>query len=84
MKDECTIVEVNGVKLEVDVRTARRIEEFRIGSRVKLRVNVDHIGQRVYPGIVIGFEPSEDLPTILVAYVEDDRTFADLKIVGVN
>jgi hypothetical protein len=33
---EKTIIEVSGVKLEVDLRQARRIEEIRIGDRVKV------------------------------------------------
>ena len=30
------IIEINGVKLEVDMTTARRIDEFRVGDTVKV------------------------------------------------
>ena len=62
MESEKTIIEVNGVKLEVDMRTARRIEEIRIGSPVKLLTKVTYGGNKVHPGIVISFEPFKDLP----------------------
>ena len=35
-------IEVNGVKMEVDMRHARRIEEIRIGDKVKVvKINID-------------------------------------------
>lgn len=84
MESEKTIIEVNGVKLEVDMRTARRIEEIRIGSPVKLLTKVTYGGNKVHPGIVIGFEPFKDLPTILVAYVEESWASAEIKIAAIN
>ena len=81
---EQTIIEVNGVKLEVDMRHARRIEELRIGSPVKLLAKGGYGGQKVHPGIVIGFEPFKDLPTILVAYVEEDWQSATVTVVSIN
>ena len=32
MEEQRTIIEVNGVKLDVDLRQARRIDELKIGS----------------------------------------------------
>jgi hypothetical protein len=84
MENEKTIIEVNGVKLEVDLRSARRIEEIRIGSPVKLLTKASYGGNKVHPGVVIGFEPFKDLPTILVAYVEDSWTSAEIKIAAIN
>ena len=37
-EDQKRIIEVNGVKLEVDMRYARKIEELRVGSRVKVLI----------------------------------------------
>jgi hypothetical protein len=84
MDNEKTIIEVNGVKLEVDMRYARRIEEIRIGSPVKVLTKGDYQGGKVYAGVVIGFEPFKDLPTILVAYVEDSWASAEIKVVSIN
>jgi len=85
MSTEMTIIEVNGVKIEVDLRTARRIETIKVGSPVKLLSKGGYSSsQTVYPGVVIGFEPFKDLPTIIVAYVEADWSTAKIKIAHIN
>lgn len=71
MSTETTIVEINGVKLEVDLRHAKVVHEnLKVGSKVKLLEKNSYNGQSVYPGIVIGFENFASLPTIVVAYVK--------------
>ena len=37
MSNEKTIIEVNGVKLEVDLRQAKRIETLQVGTRKRNR-----------------------------------------------
>jgi len=82
---EKTIVEVNGVKLEVDMRYARRIDEVRIGDRVKVLKKAGYGDEhKVYPGIVVGFEPFQKLPTIVVAYVDQDWSKAEVKFLHFN
>lgn len=65
-----TIIEVNGVKLEVDLRTARRIDTLTIGSRVKCLRKGYGGEMSTFPGVVVGFEPFPTLPTIVVAYLD--------------
>lgn len=84
MDDTKQIIEVNGVKLEVDLRTARRIEELRIGSRVKVLDNSGYGGATVSPGVVVGFEPFASLPTIIIAYVKSDYGSVGLHTVSYN
>ena len=84
MSNETQIIEINGVRLEVDMRYARRIEELRIGSPVKILAKATYGGAKVHAGIIIGFEPFKDLPTVLVAYVEDNYSTADVKIISIN
>ena len=67
-----TVIEINGVKLEVDLRTARRIDTLQIGSKVKCLVKQHSGPSEVYPGVIIGFEPFKDLPTIVVAYIDSN------------
>ena len=81
--DTKQIIEVNGVKLEVDLRTARRIEELQIGSRVKVLTKV-YNGTEVHPGIVVGFEPFPSKPTIIVAYVKASYNDVGLHTVSYN
>jgi len=62
------IIEINGTKLEVDMRYATRIDTLQIGTKVK--VLDKSYGVRVVHGVVIGFEPFSTLPTIIIAYVK--------------
>jgi hypothetical protein len=66
---QTTVIEINGVKLEVDLRTAKRIDTLRIGDRVKC-LRKEYEGWKTCPGVVIGFEPFKNLPSIVVAYLD--------------
>lgn len=83
MDDTKQIIEVNGVKLEIDTRYARRIEELRVGSRVKVLIE-EYSSTDVYPGIIVGFEPFAKLPTIIVAYVKAGYNDVGLQTVSYN
>jgi len=80
---QTTIIEVNGVKLEVDLRTAKRIDTLKVGSRVKC-LEKSSSGASVFPGVVIGFEPFPSLPSITVAYINDSYFGRNLKIKAFN
>lgn len=67
---EKTVVEIKGIKMEVDLRYARRIDEFRIGDRVKV-LEKEYREPRLYPGVIIGFENFKELPTIVVAVLQN-------------
>ena len=64
------IVEINGIKLEVDLRTAKRVDEFRVGDPCKILKKEYGDTHKVYPAMVVGFEDFKTLPTIVVAYLE--------------
>ena len=38
MENTKTQIEINGVKLEVDLRNATRIDEFKVGDNVKVKI----------------------------------------------
>ena len=78
------IIEVNGIKMEVDFSRARRVDEFKIGDPVKV-LKKDYSDQwKVCPGIIIGFENFINLPTITVAYLEVSYSGADVKFLYYN
>lgn len=79
-----TIVEVNGIKLEVDLRSAKRIDTLQVGTRVKVLKKSTYSGPEVYSGVVVGFEPFRDLPTILVAYIVVGHAKAEIKTIPIN
>ena len=73
MNTETTIIEINGVKMEVDLRHAKVIHQnIKVGSKVKLLEKPGPYASAtsVHPGVVVGFEPFDTLPTIIVAYVK--------------
>ena len=86
MNEGRTIIEVNGVKLDVDLRTAIRVDTLRVGDRVKVLIKEPYStpAHKVYPGVVCGFEPFNALPTIIVAYIASDWSKAELKFAYLN
>lgn len=83
MEQTKTVIEVNGVKLEVDLRTAKRVDELRVGDRVKVLVK-QYSEYKVHAGTIIGFEPFENLPTVIVAYLDIDYLGVNVKFVYFN
>lgn len=79
MNNETRTIEINGIKLDVDLRTAVRVETLKIGDRVRVLVK-NYSGYNVHPGVVVGFEPFQKLPTISVAYISSSA----LQIQAIN
>jgi hypothetical protein len=77
------VIEINGVKLEVDMRYAKRIEELQIGSRVKCLVK-EYSDTAVYPGVIVGFDAFPSKPTINVCYMKTNYSGCDLVFKAVN
>lgn len=75
------VIEINGVKLEVDLRLARRVDTLRVGSRVKVLKKT--YGERfdVYHGVIVGFDEFKGLPTINAAYIDGS---GDLQFMAFN
>lgn len=76
-------IEINGVKLEVDMRTARKIESYRIGDRVKVLVK-EYSSYKPYPGVIVAFDMFRKLPTITVAYLDIGYSGTEVKFVYIN
>jgi hypothetical protein len=80
---EKTIIEINGIKMEIDLRHAVRIDKLQVGDRVKVLVK-QYNDYAVYPGTIVGFEPFQQLPTIIVAYVVSNYGCTDVKFLYFN
>lgn len=80
------IIEINGVKMEVDMRYATRIEHLTVGSRVKclLKSGYSTAEFKVVPGVIVGFEPFQNLPSIIVAYLDIDYSSVGIKFKSYN
>lgn len=61
------IVEIDGVKIEVDLRTAKRIDTFKVGDNVKVLCKTYNDGFEVKPGIITDFANFKEKPAIVVA-----------------
>lgn len=81
---EKKIIEINGVKLEIDLREAKTIESYKIGDQVKVLVKSYSEIYSSYFGTIVGFDNFESHPTIIIAYLEVKYDGADLKIVYFN
>lgn len=69
------IIEIEGIKVEVDLRTAKKVEAFKVGDRVKLLIK-DYSGYKAHAGCIIGFDAFKNLPTIIIAYIENLLSFS--------
>lgn len=77
------IVEINGVKIEVDLRTAKTVSEYRVGDKVKVLVK-DYSSYKSHFGTIVGFDDFKNLPTIIVAYIDKTYSGAPLHFVYLN
>lgn len=68
MSEHMRTIEVEGQKFEVDMRTAKKVEAYRVGDRVKV-LKKTYSGYEVHPGCIVGIDCFKNLPTIVVAYV---------------
>ena len=71
------IIEVNGVKMELDARTAKvqEVQTFHVGDTVLLLVPGEmYEGKKTkaLPGLIVDFANFKEKPTIVVAYLTDD------------
>lgn len=81
---ETRVIEIQGVKMEVDLRNAKNVETYRVGDFVKVLRKQYSDSWESCPGVIIGFEPFEKLPTIVIAYARVNYSEADLKFLYFN
>jgi hypothetical protein len=84
MENGKRVVEINGVKLEVDLRYARVISDLKVGDKVKVLRKEYGDSQKVYPGVLVGFEDFAKLPTIVVAILKVEYSGATLEFLYFN
>lgn len=83
--EETKTIEVGGVKIDVDMRYAKRHDTLAVGSKVKLLKKAGSYGEdKVYPAAVVGFEPFKGLPTIIVTYLEVEYGKSSVQFAYIN
>lgn len=79
------IVEISGIKLEIDERTARTVEQYRVGDKVKVLVKSYGESYKIHPGVILGFSDFKNLPSIEIMYLESDAWNSDVfKFITIN
>lgn len=84
IENEKRIIEINGIKLEVDMRHAKRIDNYKIGDNVKVLIKGYGESYETHIGIIIGFDEFENLPTINIVYCEIGYNRAEIKLLAFN
>ena len=79
--EEKTVIEINGVKMEIDLRHAKQVNHFKIGDPVKLLLVEQN---DVKSGIIVEFEEFESMPTIVVAYLMTDYWTTGITFAHIN
>ena len=74
------IIEINGIKLEVDMTTARRIDEFKVGDNIKVLQNA----KDVFAGVIVDFVNFKELPTIQIAVFKQDYWGTKIEFINFN
>ena len=77
------IIEIGGVKMEVDLRDARVIENYRVGDHIKV-LKKEYSDYKSYIGTIIGFDNFKDHPTIVIAFMKCDYSSAGIEFVYYN
>ncbi len=77
------IIEINGVKMEVDLRKAKTVSEYKVGDSIKVLMK-DYSGYTIHHGTIIGFTEFDRLPTIEILYVNDNYSLAEVNFLAFN
>ena len=77
------IIEINGVKLEVDLSTAKVVENYRVGDIVKVLTKAYSNEWQSHAGTIVGFDAFRNRPTIIIAYIENSYN-TDIKFIYYN
>lgn len=75
---------VGAVTIAANRDAAIRAEILQIGDAVRVLSKPDYGESKVHTGVIVGFEPFNDLPTIIVAYIEVSYGSAEMKMLFFN
>lgn len=78
------IVEIHGTKFEVDLREAHKVEKLRVGDRVSVLTKDYAKTYKVNHGVVVGFEPFAELPTVVISYITSGWDAGKIEILAFN
>lgn len=83
MEDNKRIIEINGVKMEIDLRHAKVVDNFKVGDNIKVLIK-GYSDYKSNVGMIVGFDEFQKLPTIVIAYLDIDYSTTAIKFVYYN
>lgn len=83
-EEQKQIIEINGIKMEVDLRHAKVIDQYKVGDSIKVLLNEYGEKYKSYIGTIIGFDNFEKHPTIVIAYLKTEYSSATIDYVYFN
>lgn len=81
------IIEVGGVKMEVDMRRAVKVEYYKVGTNVRILKKASSYGDaeyKTYGGVIVGFDQFKKQPSILMAYLKSSYGDAEIEFLTFN
>lgn len=75
---------VGAVTIAASRDAAIRAELLKVGDPVRVLSNPSYGEPTVSTGVIVGFEPFKELPTIIVAYIEASFSKAEMKMLYFN
>ncbi len=78
------VIEINGIKLEVDLSTAKRIDEFRVGDNVKVLRKEYSDSYKIEAGVIVEFVNFKELPTVVIAVFNQDYSGVNIDFINFN
>lgn len=83
-KQNFKIIEINGVKMQIDLREAKVIDQYKVGDNIKVLIKKYSDNYESHIGTIIGFDEFEKMPTIVIAYLKVDYSSASIEFVYLN
>jgi uncharacterized phage-like protein YoqJ len=78
------IVEIDGVKLEIDLRTAKVIDHYKIGDPVRvLHTGNEYNSATINPGVIVGFCEFESAPAIEILELKKEYSGINFNLVTI-
>jgi hypothetical protein len=79
------IIEINGVKMEVDLRHAKKIDMFKVGDPVKvLKIKDSYNNAEIFPGVIVGFAEFKTQPSIEIMLLKEEYSGVDFGFIAIT
>jgi hypothetical protein len=84
MENEKRIIEINGIKMEVDLRNAKRIDTFKVGDPVKVLDVSNSSYPTIKAGVIVGFAEFQSMPAIEVMVLTNGYQNVDFNFLTIT